>query len=352
MSPPDLALHADRPEGFPPTRSKPQRAWVKPLVKVGLTVLVVLMAGRHVSRTWNELRTTGRNPSFHVGFLALAAALYIVGLAICGFYFGRILKASPTPIGWAGALRGYVISHLGKYVPGKALVVVMRVALVRPFGARPATAAIATFYETLVMMAAGSLVATAGFLANTPGSVVTLPVFGRSIEVSLWLLGAASALCFLIVVEPRNFPRIAGVALSALRQVGRDALPRFSPRLLGEGLALTGLTWICFGLSQVAVLRGLGLVTPWSVWPGVVASVALATVAGFAVPISPGGLGVREWVLWTALGASIDQDLAVVAALTLRLVWFVGEVVASAAVWAIRPPLSSTLDANSRTTAP
>ena len=43
------------------------------------------------------------------------------------------------------------------------MVVVMRAGLSVPYGARAATAAIATFYETLVMMAAGGLVAALGF---------------------------------------------------------------------------------------------------------------------------------------------------------------------------------------------
>ena len=68
--------------------------------------------------------------------------------------------------------------------------------------------------------------------------------------------------------------------------------------------------------------------------------IALATVAGFVVPISPGGLGVREWVLWSALGSTIDRDLAVVAALLLRLSWVLGEVLVAAALTAIRPALS------------
>ena len=37
----------------------------------------------------------------------------------------------------------------------------MRVGLATPYGARPATAAFATLYETLVMMAAGGLIAAA-----------------------------------------------------------------------------------------------------------------------------------------------------------------------------------------------
>ena len=51
----------------------------------------------------------------------------------------------------------YLVSHLGKYVPGKAMVVVMCAGMSVPFGAGAATAAIATFYETLVMMASGGL---------------------------------------------------------------------------------------------------------------------------------------------------------------------------------------------------
>jgi uncharacterized membrane protein YbhN (UPF0104 family) len=103
-------------------------------------------------------------------------------------------------------------------------------------------------------------------------------------------------------------------------------------------MALAVVGWTLLGLSQVAVLGMFGPGTmPRSSWPAVVASVALATVAGFVVPISPGGLGVREWVLWTALATSIDRDRAVVAALVLRLAWVVGELLAATVVGLFRP---------------
>ena len=146
-------------------------------------------------------------------------------------------------------------------------------------------------------------------------------------------------LLFLGVVWPSVFPRLAGLTRVPLPNVGPDALPRFSIGLLAEGMAWSLLGWVLLGLSQVAVIRGLvpsGL-APVS-WPLAIASVALATVAGFVVPVSPGGLGVREWVLWTALASAIDRDLAVVAALVLRLAWVAGEVVAGALLFAIRPP--------------
>ena len=74
-------------------------------------------------------------------------------------------------------------------------------------------------------------------------------------------------------------------------------------------------------------------------WPQVIAGVALATVAGFVVPISPGGLGVREWVLWTSLASAVDHSMAVVASLALRLTWVIGEVLAAAVCGAVRPAL-------------
>ena len=65
-------------------------------------------------------------------------------------------------------------------------------------------------------------------------------------------------------------------------------------------------------------------------------------MAGFVVGISPGGLGVREWVLWTVLGTAIDRDMAVVAALALRLSWVIGEVATASALSVIRRSLPRT----------
>ena len=89
------------------------------------------------------------------------------------------------------------------------------------------------------------------------------------------------------------------------------------------------------GLSQIAVVRsfdpaGADAVAALGLAPVVIASVALATVAGFVVAVLPGGLGVREGVLMSALAPALGNDHAVVAALSLRLVWVVAELIAAA----------------------
>jgi glycosyltransferase 2 family protein len=78
-----------------------------------------------------------------------------------------------------------------------------------------------------------------------------------------------------------------------------------------------------FDAEGARALVMLGLV------PVVIASVALATVAGFVVAVLPGGLGVREGVLMSALAPALGSDRSVVAALMLRLVWVAAELAAA-----------------------
>ena len=305
-------------------------------LKLLLGLVVLWAVGHHIVRTWRDLRSHGAALRFDGRWIAAGAGLYVAGLSAFGLYFGRILKASPTPVGYFAALRAYLISHLGKYVPGKAMVVVMRAGLLTANGARPATAALATLYETLTMMAAGGLVAAVGFVLR-PLPPLRLGS-GQSVAVPLLFLSVALGGAFWLLVEPRIFPRLSKVLTIPFPGVGPDALPHFSQRLLAEGVAWSCAGWILLGLSQVAVIQSvLPGGAPISSWPLVVASVALATVAGFAVAIFPGGLVVREGVLMATLVPVVGSDLAVVSALALRLAWVLGEVAAAAALSVVRP---------------
>ena len=335
-----------------PAAGRTWRPVAKQVVKVALLGLVLVFVTRHVLQTGRDLNSRDLALSFDPRWLLGAGVLYLLGMVAFGVYFQRVLVRSPTPVGLYPAIRAYLVSHLAKYVPGKAMVVVVRSGLVAEAGARPASAAFATLYETLVMMAAGGLIATVGFCLipdrhPAPRGVIfgdieaRLPDFPRWIVLAL--LGLGAGLGFLVLVWPKIFPILAGLIRKPLRGVGADVLPRLSGRLLVEGLLWSALGWILLGLSQVAVIAGVWVGSSFdhnlvpTDWPVVVASVALATVVGFAIPIAPGGLGVREYVLWEALGTTLSNDRAVVAALVLRLVWVATEIAAAAALYWVRP---------------
>lgn len=317
------------------------KRWIFRGAKAAIGLAVIVAVGLHVRRTWRDIRERGAIPRVDPGWAAVAIGLYLIGLGLYGLYFVRVMAHAASPVSRYSGLRSYVVSHLGKYVPGKALVVVMRVAMLAAGGARASTATFATFYETILMMAVGGFVAFFGLTFGPSGAAkTTVPRLGPipSFDLPLGLLGLAMGVAFLILVLPGVFPRLAALAKMPFRSVGDDAVPRPSWGLLRDGVIVTALGWIAMGLSQIAVIRALspgGL--PPSLGAAAVGSVALATVAGFAVPVSPGGLGVREWVLWTSLGSVMDRDLAVLASLGLRLAWVAGEIVAGAIFYAIRP---------------
>src|SRR5438128_7203783 len=170
-------VHAvvSRSEGRKDVSGQRWKTWGKAAIKWGLAALVLWAVGRQIARTWAELHAEGRSLRIDAGWLGVAVALYLAGLVDFGVVYWRIMAAGPTPLGFPQALRAYLISHLGKYVPGKAMVVVIRVGLATPYGARPATAAFATLYETLVMMAAGGLIAAIGF-ASAGAEPIALPI--------------------------------------------------------------------------------------------------------------------------------------------------------------------------------
>ena len=336
---PPSAVHHDpndRPRWWTGSRAKVA-------IKSTLGALVLVMVAQHATRTWVDLQARGASIRIAPGAFLASMALYLGGLLPFGLFYRRALLAGGSTIRPYPATRAYLVSHLGKYVPGKAMVVVVRAGLSAPHGARASTAAFASIYETLLMMAVGGLVAAAGFsLSPSRGTSLPIGIGGRSITLPLPLIGLGLGFGFSFLSSPWAFPRLARLAKRPLPGVGLDSLPRITPQLVGEGVAWNIIGWTLLGLSQVALLASMipGGLEP-SAWPAVVASVALATVAGFVVPIAPGGLGVREWVLWTALAATIDRDLAVVAALALRLAWVLAEVGAGAALMAIRPKASS-----------
>ncbi|WP_165245063.1 lysylphosphatidylglycerol synthase transmembrane domain-containing protein [Paludisphaera soli] len=324
-----------------PTPPPSPAGWRKPAIralKAAVAVLVFWGVGRHVARTWDELSRDGATPRIEPWWLALSGLAYLIGLVLCGAFYRDVLTASPTPIGLFPAVRAYLISHLGKYVPGKAVVVVMRAALSTPYGARASTSAVATFYETLVMMASGALIAALIFASGGDSPVIALDreVLGfrevRAFVLFALIAGGLSA-AFLTVVAPPVFRRLAGVFARKVPGMGVDALSDFTWGLMARGLALTGISWLFLGLSQVAAAKGLsGMGSPeldLTVIPVAVASVALATVAGFVVAVAPGGLGVRESVLMYALGPAFGPGRAVAAALMLRLVWVAVEALAA-----------------------
>jgi hypothetical protein len=313
-----------------------RRKWVL-AAETAVAVVVVAAVGYSF---WNTLR--GFDPSaldlrVRPERLAAAGALYLLAHLCWSTFWVRLLHHEGARVSWFVGLRAYYISQFGKYVPGKVMVLFMRVGMLRPHGAHPVPVAVTATYETLTSMAAGALL---GVLFLPALGVLPERISGNS-TAFLVLGGLPIGLALLNKLAARV----------AKKKRGPDARPLPAPTLF---LLMQGLVHGACGYALLAWSLGLtlsGIVPDAAQWSGdayeaQLSAVALAYVAGFVILFAPGGLGAREFVLAAVLTPAFAlahgpnaAALATVLALALRLTWSVAEVVVGLVLYAIKPAL-------------
>jgi uncharacterized membrane protein YbhN (UPF0104 family) len=290
-----------------------------------LLFLAVFSAIAH--RIWIEKgKITSYPLALHLGWILLSMACYCLAMAGCAFFWWLALRdfgGSPSLLNTAYA---YFVGHLGKYVPGKGLVIVIRTLLVRGPGIGATNAAFASILETFFLMAVGALLCLPIF--------VWAPLPYRLI---LSCFSLVFALSFGAVILPP-------VTLRTRAWLAR-ILPAFESSLvcswktMEKGFLIMLSAWALCGLSLLLVFKAMGgigvlyqkmgFLTLWAI---MTASVAFATIAGF-VSMLPGGLGTREWVLIETLGPIVGTPQVMLAAGIMRLQWVITELLAGGVLW-------------------
>jgi glycosyltransferase 2 family protein len=258
-------------------------------------------------------------------WLIAAALLYAAGLVPMAWFWHRALAALGQPAPWPATLRAYYLGHIGKYVPGKAMAVVLRVAGVRKW-VSIRNALVSSLLETLTMMAVGAFLAA------------VLSTFVLRMEPSLAAIALAMAAVAGLPTLPPVARRLARIGLQRVKPNGeaetpatssidlRASLDRIDLHLLAGGWFAAILCWTLLGVSLWATLTAIGVdkLSPLSDLPRLMAAVAFAVVAGF-LSLLPGGLLVRDALLMQLLAPVCGKADALVAAVLLRLVWLVTE---------------------------
>jgi glycosyltransferase 2 family protein len=316
-----------------------RRCW--PAVKILLSLAILALIG------WRFYKDLSAEPDlFHRPlawhWLVPASLCYLGGLSLSALYWRRLMLHLQQPAPLGTTFRAYFVGQLGKYVPGKALALVMRAGFMRGAGTSVGFAGLTAFYEVLVTMAAGAFVALLLFVLTDPAAVLRgrgegfayvfrlhVPEGERIDRLTLVLFSLGLCLLLLTFIYPGVLNRLVK-RVTTLFRLG--APPPLRAAWLGEGLLTTAPCWLLFGLALACALHTVpGAGFDWSLGrlAYLTAVMALAYVAGFFVPI-PGAVGVREFFLYELLaGAAPEGSRAqvVLAVLLLRLAWTAAEVV-------------------------
>jgi uncharacterized membrane protein YbhN (UPF0104 family) len=315
---------------FPPSSS--QNPWqhlrglMGPLFRWGILVAVLVGVGH---RIWAEKEKLAVYELWlSPKWLLVSGVCYLAGLIPCALFWRQAMHDQGGRPQLLRTLSAYYAGHLGKYVPGKGLVLIIRATMLSGQGVSAATAAITCVHETLLMMATGSLVSLILLLRlEMPhrnyllaGSILLAAVFG-------------------VFAIPPVSGRLGRLALKAVPNSSEYETGSCRWQSVGWGLLMIAAGWCLMGVSLAAVLTAMHEWTEIVNRLGVLKTsailtvdVALATVGGF-VSMTPGGLGAREWILVETLGPVIGGSRAVVASVILRLVWIAGEALTAGIFW-------------------
>jgi uncharacterized membrane protein YbhN (UPF0104 family) len=258
------------------------------IVKIVIIFAIFGWIGWELQKSWDKINQIQWTPNYY--WLMLSAFFYGISYIPSVFFWRHTMWLFGQQPGWYETFRAYYIGHLGKYIPGKAMVVIIRASLLSRERTQLSVAVATVILETLNMMAIG------GFI-----SALIMLLWFRDLPVSDYLIFVAIGLMFFIglpVFPPifRRFAKQFGVGNNDPEIAQKLQRLRFHTMFYGWGLM--SIDWILLGLSLWATIRGVGIDTGSLIeyLPQYVLAATLSVVVGFVLMI-PGGLGVREIII-------------------------------------------------------
>jgi len=315
---------------------RPKRWWVS-LVRGAIGLAVVVALGLAIERSITHWKSQSRENQLQLSdldyrWLLASAGMYAAGLLPATMVLARAVRSLGATTSLHHVMAAQLIGHLGKYVPGKAMVIVLRAAVLNRGGANVSirAATIAITIETLTMIATGAMLALL-VLVFLDSSVWATP---------LWM--KQTSLLMAIAALVATWPPLLRLIVS--RRIVGGSLPfNWGTGDMFAAWLWNGVGWLLLGGSMTAVVLAMpesirhGSVSSLAeIYPLCLASIAFAFVAGF-LSLLPGGAGVRELVLTTLLTPVTGVSGALVAAITLRMIHLAVEVTLAGLSWATLP---------------
>ncbi|MCC7371949.1 MAG: flippase-like domain-containing protein [Chloroflexi bacterium] len=289
-----------------------------PALRAALAVVLVLGVGYTLWRSWNDPTLADYQWQFHplpVGIAFLLMVCTSISTAPLWLIIYRGLGGNVSTL---DGCRIFLVTNIGKYLPGKVMHAAGRVALLSERG-QPASIGVTSVLVELALSLLGAALV----------SVISIPILlrGQGIAEHLELIGWVSWLALpagLIGLHPRVMGPILRFASKKLPGKNTELCTDLPPyRVIILLLAGYVVLWVTMSIGLFATAHTVvGWETlSWADLPAVSGIAALSYLFGLAVPIAPAGLGAREGlmtVLLTAIG--MPAPAAAVTSILYRIV--------------------------------
>lgn len=277
-------------------------------LRAGFVLVALVLGVIAVVDRWQDVR-----PVLHrldAGWLALSFAAALLALVASAAMWRSLLggMGSRLPVRVAG--RVFLVSQLGKYLPGSVWPVLAQMELARDHDVPRTRAATASILVMVMNLASGLFIAA-----------LTIPIFAGDVAARYrWMLVLAPVILAFL------YPRILNPVLRLLFRLARRPQPEYELRLrdVARGFAWSLAAWLAYGVHTWLLVLGIGAHSPQAL-PLAIGGFALAFCAGFLVVILPAGAGVRDVALAAALSPVLGPGGAIVVSLASRLLLVVAD---------------------------
>jgi len=298
------------------------------LAKIILVCIVIYFVGRRVVQDWHEV--VGYSWSLQPGILALSVTLHLATFLLFSKVWCILMKGFGHNIPLLYAFKIGYMANLGRYVPGKIWPVLGMAYLAQKINI-PKEVSVASWGIALVFALASSFMAAlGGFLLYPDLAPVEIKgVLGSGIYVAG--IGI-TVISIILVLAPNTFLRFYNLLLRMFRKP--EIRFRLNTKTALQVYLGYFVCWICYGMSFWVFLHAVFLSPPIPLSSGI-ASFIIAYQIGYLAFFSPGGIGVREWVLTIMLTPYLGP--AAVGISVAARVWNLAtEIIAAVIAWRIR----------------
>lgn len=337
------------------------RNWAARALQWVLGAAVVGFALRQLQRNWTSVRQA--QVALDPQWLPLLGALVMVWLGFAALIVAWRATATgggAVPLPLREAARIWLLSSLGKYLPGKLWAMAGMMMLARRAGLPGSAAAGAAIFQQVVAIGVGAvLVFVSGreqLVDRLPGGrfafgvllagaivLLLLPRSAKVMQLAASLVawrrrrsGASAADGATVRDQAERRGEAAATLGNSADEIGPETvepvvLEPMPVGVLGVSIAANTAAWLAYGVATLLLAAGLFPTLAGELsFARALGGFTAAYLGGVLAVFAPGGIGVREGLLVLLLGPAIGEGGALVLAIAARILFTLAELGAAA----------------------
>lgn len=273
-----------------------------------LLLAVLTGVATYILHTFNELA------AFHyqlkISSLVLSAFFLALTYPLSILIWMLIARGFGLASTFFSAARIWSISQLGKYLPGKAGLILLRLEAYPPDKRKGVL--MATGVETVAALSSACL-----------WVLIAMAFLPALIPPYIRYAAVAGIILFFFILYPPVLKNTANAVLKLLKRTPLELLPSYKLMLAMVGVNM--LIGLPYGLGLFFAFQSLHEIG-WTYFLTIVGAFYVADVVSIAAFFAPAGIGVREGIIFLILPAFIPKEIVILAALLIRLMSVIIEI--------------------------